>query len=204
MGLNRADESDEKGREEKSNTTFFSIRQVNKDLKRAFIGGGLAAAFTLAGAMTVGFASGGEAYQLLQTALPAVRSFCGTVILAMGNILALMLTLISLSASTDIDLKWSHYHRVQQIAWADTVTLIGAILIYLLLNIPLNESEPPSIAWFTGFYYATLVLSSILGGAIITIILMLFSAVKDLIHVIGPSDADSDQFNRDIINEDSD
>jgi hypothetical protein len=54
---------------------------------------------------------------LLETAMPRVRSFCGTVTILLGNVLALMLTLLSMSKGTDVELKWAHYQCVKQIAF---------------------------------------------------------------------------------------
>ncbi len=173
--------------------SFFKWRNVNVDTKRAFVGGGLAAVITLTGASIVGVASGSEAYRLLEVAISATRSFSGTITLATGNILALMLTLISLTSNSDVELKRAHYKRVEEIAWVDTLTFIGAILIYLLLNIPISESEPTSNPTkFIGyFYYAILALASMLGGAVITVILMLFNAVTDIIHILSPKEEET-------------
>lgn len=181
---NKEHQSSDKGNE----LSFFKWGNAGVDTQRAFIGGGLAAVITLTGALIVGRASGYEAYRLLEVSLQTTRSFCGTVTLATGNILALMLTIISLTAKSDIDLTWTHYERVEEIAWFDTITFVGAILIYLLLNMPISETEPSSdpTKWIAYFYYATLILASILGGAVITVILMLFNAVKDIIHILSP------------------
>ena len=161
---------------------------IKVDARRAALGGALAALVALAGTWLVGEASGAEARMLLETSLPSTRSFCGTLTLALGNILALMLTLLSVSAGASVELKWAHYQRVKQIALIDTIVLIGAVLIYLLLNVPLGKVEaadgprPP----FAVLYYGTLVASSLLAGALITIALMLYNAVRDIILAIGP------------------
>jgi hypothetical protein len=166
------------------------LDDLKVDAQRAAAGGVLAALVTLGAAWLVGSASGAGPHDLLKTSLSSTRSFAGTVTLALGNILALMLTFLGLSAGVDVDLKWSHYQRVKQIAWLNTVALIGAVLIYLMLNVPLAESEAGTAdtnptTWFSALYYATLVLSSLLGGALISIALMLFNTVRDIIHVIG-------------------
>ncbi len=185
------------GREEEQSSHWSPLPgDVKVDVKRAVIGGSLAFVVTLAGAWTVGQASGAEARALLEASLSTARTFCGDVTLALGNILALMLTLLGLSAATDIDLRWSHYLRIKQIAWITTVALIAAVLIYLLLNVPLEQSEEaaqntsPS-AWFSALYYATLALSSLLGGALIAVALMLYHTVRDLIYVLGPKKTDA-------------
>lgn len=163
--------------------------EIEIDTKQALIGGTLAAVTTLAGAWTVGTASGIETFELLQTSLETARSFAGTLTLALGNILALMLTLLSLSAATNIDLKWAHYLRIKQIAWLTTYTLVAAILIYLLLNFPLTEAQDKTLPWFSYVYYTTLILSSLLGGALISIVLMLYNAAKDIILALGPTES---------------
>lgn len=165
--------------------------KVRVDARQAAVGGALAAVVSLVGAWLVGQTSGAEARMLLETSLTTTRSFCGTLTLALGNILALMLTLLSLSASTDIDLEWAHYQRVKQIAWVVTVSVIGATLIYLLLNVPLVQSDKaadPTTPGYEALYYATLILSSLLAGAFITVVLMLYNTLRDIIRVIGPKE----------------
>jgi hypothetical protein len=169
----------------------MNLENVKIDLWQALVGGALAAVVSLAGAWLVGQASGAEAHALLNTSLPSTRSFCGTVTLALGNILALMLTLLSLSASSEVDLKQSHYVRVKQIALVVSIALIGSILIYLLLNVPLSQSDTasePAGPGYATLYYATLALSSLLAGALITVVLMLYNTVRDIIRVIGPKE----------------
>jgi heme A synthase len=136
---------------------------------------------------------------LLETAMPRVRSFCGTVTILLGNVLALMLTLLSMSKGTDVELKWAHYQRVKQIAFIDAVTLIAAVLIYLVLNFPLADADAAQQAgytrWYAGVYYVVLALVSLLGGALISVVLMLYNAVRDVIQALGP-DRDESSFVR--------
>lgn len=167
----------------------MGFEAVKVDLRRAIVGGCISAVVILLGGWLVGFASGSEAYQLFKTTLPSTRSFCGTLSLALGNILALMLTLLSLSASMDVNIKWEHYQRVKQIAWTVTVTLIITILIYLVLNIPIVEADKTSMRWYSTIYYTTLVTSSLLGGAFITIVLLLYNTVRDMIGVLDPDNS---------------
>jgi len=181
---------------EKESKSFFGkvspdIEGVKVDLKRAAFGGSISFIVILAGGWLAGFASGSEAFDLFQTTLPSTRSFAATLSLALGNILALMLTLLSLSASMDIDIKWVHYQRVRQIAWIVTVTLIVTILVYLLLNIPIRESDKQLMQWYTAIYYATLTFSALLGGAFITIVLLLYNTIRDMIGMLDPENTHS-------------
>lgn len=164
--------------------------QVKTSLRRAAIGGGLSGLITFIGAWIIGDVSGNEAYILLESALPAARTFTANVLLATSTILALMLTLLSFSYNTDLKLKWAHYQRIKHIAWIDTLTLVGSILIFLLLNIPIEEAETSPSLWFSAFYYASLILSSLLAASIITVILMLYDTIRDIIEVIQPGETD--------------
>lgn len=183
----------------KSQKTSFISQQFQADTKRVIIGGCLAAAITGGGGWLVGEATGGEGHMLLNMALETTRNFCGTVTLALGNILALMLTLLSLSANSNVDLTWSHYERVKQIAWLVTVVLIGSILVYLLLNIPLEKSDQSSAPAFGYLYYLTLVVGSALGGALISVVLMLYNTVNDIIHAVGPGEGEDEELYADIM-----
>jgi hypothetical protein len=102
----------------------------------------------LIGGWWVASAGGYQAYQLFKTILPTTRSFSSTVITALSTILALMLTLLGLSASLVISIKTIHYHRIKQISMLITISLIVAVLAYLLLNIPITESEQKTLKWF--------------------------------------------------------
>ena len=165
---------------------WTGTKAIKVDLRRAVVGGVISAIVILGGSWLVGVASGSEAYHLYKTALPSTRSFCGTLSLALGNILALMLTLLSLSAGMDINIKWSHYQRVRQISWVVTVTIIATVLVNLLLNIPIGESDKTRIQWFTYIYYSLLGISAILGGSFVTIVLLLYNTVRDMIGVMDP------------------
>ncbi len=163
-------------------------QNYRSDAQNAVIGGVLAAIIISGGSWMIGQVSTGEILYLLEITMPNVRSFCGTVVLATGTILALMLTLLGLSTSTDIDLTYYHYQRVKEIARIDTITFIVAVLLYLLLNVPVEETDKVTANFFFTLYYATLVISSALAGAIITVILMLYNTIKDIINVLGPKE----------------
>jgi hypothetical protein len=81
----------------------------------------------------------------------------------------------------------------------DAVTLIAAVLIYLVLNFPLADADAAQQAgytrWYAGVYYVVLALVSLLGGALISVVLMLYNAVRDVIQVLGP-DRDESSFVR--------
>lgn len=159
---------------------------LKADGRRAAVGGCLAALTILGASWMIGQVSGSEARYLLETVLPSVRAFSGTMMLALITVLALMLTLLGLSTSTDAQLEWVHYQRIQQIALVDMISFIAAVLFYLLLNVPVQETDSGTLQWFYFLYYAALIISSLLAGAVITVVLMLYNAVRNIIESISP------------------
>lgn len=158
---------------------------MNKNLKRGLFGGFLSMVITLAGAWVLGKLSGYEAKVLLGAALPGINMLCNTVILASATILALLLTLLGITSNTGTKLKPLHYHRVKQIAYLDTVLFVVSMVVFLLLNIPIVESEEVPGTWFISIYYAALTSASMLGGILIAVVLMLFGTISDIINIVG-------------------
>jgi len=158
---------------------------VHVDLKRALVGGALAAGVTALGMWLSGRASGASVDALLRDFIPNAQAFSDTVVLASATILALMLTLLGMSSGGDSQLKAAHYLRIRQIALADTIVFVAAMTIGLLLNVPLNESSKldGGLEWIV--YYGALGTSALLGGALVAIVLMIYNTVTDVIQVLA-------------------
>lgn len=158
------------------------------DTKRAMIGGGVTAGIALIGMLIVNVSSGSEARFLLQGMLPSLRFLCSAVMTATATILALMLTLLSFSNTQSRQLKSLHYDRVRQIAQVNSATFAAALVLLLLFSIPLAEASEVPANWYTVLYYIAVLYTASLGGALITVILMLYNAITDLIGVIHPDE----------------
>lgn len=161
------------------------ITDMSPDLRRALIGGAAAGFIALAGGWAIGRLSGAEARQLIEGTLPVARSLCSTVTLACATILALMLTLLGLSTDTGSKLKDSFYQRIRQIALVDVSVLVAAMLTFLVLNVPLLESDKVPTSWYSSIYYATLLVSCALGGLLISVVLLLYSTVENMIEILS-------------------
>lgn len=158
------------------------------DTKQAAVGGGVAAVMSLIGMILVNVSSGGEARLLLEGMLPSIRFLCSAVMTATATVLALMLTLLSVSTTQNEQLKSVHYNRVRQIAQVDSGTFAAALILLLLISIPLAESSEVPANWYTIVYYITVVYAASLGGALITVVLMLYNAITGLIGVLNPTE----------------
>ena len=156
-----------------------------KKNKKPLIGGLVATLFTALGVFLLGDISGYEAKDLLKTSMSGLSMLCNTIILASATILALLLTLLSLSSATQDDIKNKHYHNVLNIAKFDVILFISTLILFQLFNIPILESNEVPTNWYDTIYWLTLFVTSILSGMMIVVILMLYNAVTILISIVG-------------------
>ncbi|MFL1895494.1 hypothetical protein ACJRPK_07310 [Aquimarina sp. 2-A2] len=159
--------------------------KLNTYTTRALVGGVFATFVTGFGSFLLGNLSGYEAKSLIESSLPGINTLFNTVILASATILALMLTLLSVSVGSNSKLKNAHYSYVLQIAKLDTAVFISSMISFLLLNLPITESDNVPSNWFNIIYYISLGVASIHCGAIISVVLMLYNTISNIINIIG-------------------
>ncbi|RMA64395.1 hypothetical protein [Ulvibacter antarcticus] len=158
--------------------------------RRALYGGIIAAFITGFGAFILGNISGYEAKLLIKASLPGINTLCNTIALASATILALLLTLLSVSSGSKSKLKDSHYKQVLRIAKTDTAVFIVSLITFQLFNIPITEAENVPPSWYTNIYYISLGVSAILSGALITVVIMLYNAIVNIIKIVGLGERD--------------
>jgi len=160
----------------------------------ALVGGILAAAIALVGQWLIGrIYSGAEARHLLEAMNNSALWLGGSVVTASATILALMLTMLSLSDQTKIDFDRIFFKRIEQIGMMTTISLAGGILLLLFLSVPLQESKNVPSQWFTIIYYILITFLALIAGLLITVVLMLLNAIRSLIEGVRPSDDDDDE-----------
>lgn len=153
--------------------------------RTAIYGGLITTLFTGSGVFLLGNVSGYEAKALLENSNYGLNSLCNTIVLASATILALLLTLLSVSSGSKNNLKAQHYHQVLNIAKVDVILFITALILFQIFNIPITESHNVPTSWFEIIYWATLVATSVISGLMIVVILMLYTCVTNLITIIG-------------------
>jgi hypothetical protein len=160
--------------------------------ERALIGGLLAAGVAAGGQWFVGQVySGVEARNLLEAMLPSARSVGSAVVTASGTILALMLTMLSLTSQAKSGFDRVFYKRIERIGLLSTIALAMGTLLLLLLSIPLQESQQVPSSWYRYVYYLLIALTAGLSGLLVAIVLMLYNAITSLIMVLGPGSQDA-------------
>ena len=118
---------------------------------------------------------------------PYSKRYVGSgVITASATILALMLTMLSLSRHATSSLESEFFKRVEQIGLLSTIGLIASVLLLLLLSMPVEESQQLPSSWYTFVYYFFVTLTAGVAGTLVTIVLMLYNALKTIITVLSP------------------
>lgn len=158
--------------------------------QKALISGLITLIISVMSAILIGKVSDFTAQNMLKALIPNINVLCNTVILVCGTILALLFTVLSLSSGVDVHLKKTFYHRIRHVAIFDTILIITATIVFLLLNFPLSEANSLSEGLFQILYYTTLAFISFIGGLIVTVILMLYNTVSDLIKVVEVLDSE--------------
>jgi len=154
-------------------------------MHRAVWGGIFSLVFIFSGSLLMGNISGYEARELIKNSLGGLNTLCNTIVLASATILALLLTLLGISSKDESRLKEKHYQDVLQIAKLDTLVFIVSLLLFLVFNLPVTESENVPANWFTTIYYTALFFSALISSALIVVVLMLYSAVVNIIKIVG-------------------
>jgi hypothetical protein len=149
------------------------------------MGGTISLFVILMGTFLMGKLSGYEAKVLIKNSISGLNTLCNTIALASATILALLLTLLSISSAADSRLKKDHYLNVLHIAKVDTAVFIASVIAFLLFNLPITESENVPSNWFYMIYYFSLGVSSILGAALIMVVIMLYDTVVSIIKIVG-------------------
>ncbi|MBK9050749.1 MAG: hypothetical protein IPL78_07485 [Chloroflexi bacterium] len=160
------------------------------DTRQAIIGGVLAALISMVGVILPGRITNFEARGLLEAMMPSVHFLSSSVMTASATIMALMLTLLSLSQGARTNLRPIHYHRIQQIGFMDAIAFIGSVILLMFVSIPLNESQAVVPEWYSVLYYLLLIFAAALGGVVVTIVLSLYNVITSMILLLSPEEVD--------------
>ncbi len=182
------DQAHEQGPASSQTTQQQGEQTLFVGVKRALIGGTLAASVALVGQWFIGqIYSGAEARSLVEAMVPAARSVGSSVVTASGTILALMLTMLSLTNQASSSFDRIFYQRIERIGLLSTIALAMGILLLLFLSIPVQESKDVPTSWFSVVYYVLITLTAALAGLLVAIVLMLLNAMTSLITVLSPT-----------------
>lgn len=162
--------------------------------RRALIGGLLAAGIALVGQWLVGqIYSGYEARQLLEASASSAHYLASSIVTASATVIALMLTMLSLSKQSESEFDSVFFKRIELIGTLSAIALSAGILLLLFLSTPIQQSDEVPNSWFLVIYYILIAFVAGLAGLVVSIVMMLLNAIKSLIKVVRPSTAVSSE-----------
>ncbi len=137
-----------------------------------------------------------ETRELVAAMASPVSTLATAIISGLTTILALMLTMLSLSHSLQQRLSDAFYTRIRRIALLSIVDMIVSIVLLLLLSSPIQEASQQAqqgggTLAVTLTYYALIGLTALVAGVFVTIIVMLYNAVTTVIQAVRPSAGDA-------------
>ena len=160
-------------------------RRVRADFTGPAVGG-LLTAFALFGAVIgVGRIGDFEALRIIEAALPTTRFLASTAIAASVTVLALLLTLIGLSLTSDMTFHPRLYKRARVITILSVGVLALGTGLLLAVTMPIGEVENLS-RLYDWAYYILAAATAVLGGMTVTIGLMISSTLLGLIELAHP------------------
>lgn len=160
------------------------------DTRKPAIAGAAAGIVGLTALLAIGQIGDSEGRVLIEGTLPTTRFLLSSLITASATILALMLTVMSFTRSSDRQLSDNFFAHIRSIAFYDTLAFVGAVLFLLILSVPLEHGQNVPPTAYDILYYAMVVASCLLAGTVVTIVVRLYQAVDEMIVAIGIGKAD--------------
>ena len=157
----------------------------NFHLRSALIGGVMTAIIAFGGLATVGRISPFRAIALLEAIVPTIRFLSSATLTGGITMLALMLTLLSFTATHTEDFTDIHYDRIRQISTVDALLIILSMILLMVLSVPLEEAETLRRV-YTWIYFGIVLLTSLLGGLLIAVVVMVNSTIRELLRALHP------------------
>lgn len=159
------------------------------ELRSALIGGGITALIVFSGLVLVGRVSPFRATALLEAIVPSTRFLSSATPTGGITMLALMLALLSFTATHEHDFTVAHYERIQQISSFNALLIITSMVLLMVLSVPLDEAETFR-QLYSWIYLGVVTLMALLGGLLTAVVVMLHATIRGLVHALHP-DADS-------------
>ena len=126
-----------------------------------------------------------QARVMIESMSPSARTLSFAVMTASATIIPLMLTILSFASRLEREFDRIFYRQVKLISLMSSIALILSVLVLLILTIPVLESDSLQ-SWFRAIYYILVFCVSILAGLIVSVVLLLYRTVTDIIGIVQP------------------
>lgn len=170
---------------------IFLSRLLNSPKRKQYVFTclGVTALIAIAQPILIGLVyKGTQAVDLLESLKESSLYLGSAIATASATVLALMLTLLSLTSQVDTKFDRSTYKGIKVIGDISTATFVGSVALLVLLSLPIGEFEAINGRWYEGLYYTLATLNGVLSGLTIVGVLVLSDTLKTLIKSLAPDD----------------
>ena len=165
------------------------MSKLSTELKGALLGGAVIFIGLLGGVILVGNVGDFQALRLIEATLPTARFLAAAGVGAGMTVLALMLTLIGITSSSDLTFSERHFRRIRNVNFLAIALIVVSVSVLVVLAIPIEEVEELS-SYYSVLYYTLAAMVSLLGGLVVATSLMIGGTVNGLVEMARP-DGDS-------------
>lgn len=159
--------------------------KLSSEFKGALIGGAVVSTGLLGGVILVGTVGNFQALGLIEATLPTARFLAGSAMGAGVTVLALMLTLIGITASSQLTFADLLFRRIRNINFLAIAVIVVAVSVLVGLAIPIEEVDELD-SYYAFLYYALAGMVSLLGGLVVATSLMIGGTVMGLVEAARP------------------
>lgn len=140
---------------------------------------------------TIIFATGGiygaaEAREIAKAVQSSSLYYGAAVITASATILALMITLLSLTYSSDEDFEKETFENLKVIAYLCVISFIAAVALMFIISFPVSDLDKIKDEWTIYYFYGITFWNGILAGYMISVILILKNIAFAMIERFAP------------------
>lgn len=161
------------------------MRDFSTELKGALLGGAVVFIGLLGGVILVGNVGDFQALRLIEATLPTARFLAASGVGAGMTVLALMLTLIGITSSSDLTFSEVHFRRIRNVNFLALAVIVVSVSVLVVLAIPIEEVDGLS-SYYSILYYTLAAMISLLGGVIVATSLMIGGTVSGLVELARP------------------
>lgn len=127
-----------------------------------------------------------QSIELLSSLKSSSLYFGNALATVSATILALMLTLLSMTHKLDAEFDGAIYRGIRLVGLISTITFVVSLVLLLCLSLPVGEFENIPAGWYKGLYYTISTLNILLSGLMIIGVLVLFDTISTLINKLAP------------------
>lgn len=134
----------------------------------------------------------GEAREIIDTLQSSSLYYGAAIMTSSATILALMITMLSLTNSSEKDFEDEVYTNLKAIALLCVLSFIGGVALLFFISFPVKELDKINNDYIIYFFYAITAWNGLLAGHMISVILILKNIALATIDRFNPNLDDED------------